>query len=133
MYPYSPYTLKRIYEQCRWHRGELDNQRICVTDPLGKEHFLHRRRIDKYEHRIRTFLKALPRAMMRSESNSGLPWQAASNIIPADIRYDAEYATILLALGQASGYVTLRPVELRGLVGEHLYVIIEDLRWRLKK
>lgn len=127
MYPYSPYTLKRIYEQCRWHRGELDNQRLRKFDPLGREHFLHQRRTQQWTKSIRRFLRALSPQMMRSHGGIGMPWQSLAYIERVDVRYSDEYAATLFVLAEAAGLLSWKEVKLPDVLEPQIYVQVSDL------
>lgn len=130
MYLHSPITLERLYVSCQWKRGELDNQRIRITDPMGKEHRFHARKLSAHRARIIALLRALPPEMMRSHSSTGMPWHSACNIHAEGIRYDDKYAAVLLAIGQAAGYVTMRSVKFEDILETQRFAIIEDYRWK---
>lgn len=130
MYPYSPRSLNTLYEQCLWHNGELDGQRIDVKDPTGVSHHFHALRLDNHRSRVIRFLRALSPSMMRSNGCRGVPWQLAAYIDAADFRYDEPYALKLIALGAASELVTINRIQLSSVQEVQYFVVVEDRRWR---
>ena len=48
--------ITRIYDECKWKRGDLDGLRVTVTGPGGTVHVLHERRLATYRKSLETML-----------------------------------------------------------------------------
>ena len=69
--------ITRIYDECKWKRGDLDGLRVTVTGPGGTVHVLHERRLATYRKSLETMLLThMPDRLMRTKGCKGLPWYA---------------------------------------------------------
>ena len=125
--------ITRIYDECKWKRGDLDGLRVTVTGPGGTVHVLHERRLATYRKSLETMLLThMPDRLMRTKGCKGLPWYA--------MRWDKlgqplgsnEHVEKLLALTVGAGLVELTHRRVEGVEDITAYVIVEDGKVYLK-
>lgn len=123
----NPRTISRIYEECRWKRGELDHMRVNVTAVTSHVHAIHHRKLTRMIPAIDSLLiRCMPKRMMRSEGCTGLPWQAFlfdKDGLPVGSESDIDK---LLALASVIGSVSLSKRKVDGVIDTVVYAVIED-------
>lgn len=126
--------ITRIYDECKWKRGDLDGLRVTVTGPGGTVHVLHERRLATYRKSLETMLLThMPDRLMRTKGCKGLPWYAMRWDKSGQPIGSNEHVEKLLALTAGAGLVELTHRRVEGVEDITAYVIVEDGKMRFRR
>lgn len=131
---YNGWFIRKAHAGCLWKRGEIDNMRVCVTSPMGREFVYHQRKLNELKPELSSLLlRNAPKFVFRTEGCKGVPWVVLRTDNQGQPFGELEYVDLLVSLAAACGFLTLTFEQVSYLYDSLPLVVVEDRRivsWR---